>query len=602
MKCVREGCEAERAQECERCGWELYCSQRCRAEDAQQHSKLCGKGFRLEEFEDVKVGRKPKLLGKGSYGEVRLVRHIPTGTQFAFKSIPKEMTNSEDLLAVLRREISVHEQLRHPNIVRLYGSLEDQENFYLVLEYAAKGNLYTEVRKNRGLPEGKAKDYFTQVCRGIQYLHERLVVHRDLKPENLVLSSKEEVKICDFGWCVEGLEMRSTFCGTVDYMAPEMIRGKGHSFSVDVWALGVLLYEMIHGVAPWTAKRDKAKTEQIVGLKYKCREGINPLIGDLIGKILRQNPEERPSASQIFLHPWMQDAPLVAPAPKSEWLGMQLPPQVSNEEEKAVSIGDIHNYYLKGFGMAEGLVTDIKAGFCTLYFEVNSSYQQVPISKLAALQSAPPADPSQAAEIVPVVEPEIIQPPLKLRPEDEAEIQEKINRWCHPPPPPPDNPRMRELDESRRRLESALAALQDQGNEEVQLPPQQVYRAAQPMNEKPIKQILQLEQPLKLPSFLLDQEEIEDQPKPKRHHSRKMSPKPVPILPNKVQDDWLIAHHAPKPDPLQAELQSLELEQRLAKYQEDLKRLAEEVEKPELPRVRKKTTHGVLGWLGGLFK
>lgn len=606
MKCVREGCEAERRQECERCGWTLYCSQRCCAEDAQSHSPSCGLRFRLEDFEDVKVGRRPKLLGKGSYGEVRLVRHLPTDTQFALKSIPKEMTNSEDLQAVLRREISVHEQLKHPNIVRLYGSLEDQENFYLVLEYAAKGNLYMEVRKNRGLPEAKAKDYFTQVCRGIQYLHERLVVHRDLKPENLVLSSKEEVKICDFGWCVEGLEMRSTFCGTVDYMAPEMIRGKGHSFSVDVWALGVLLYEMIHGVAPWTAKRDKAKTEQIVGLKYRCREGVNPLIGDLIGKILRLEPEERPSVSQIFLHPWLQDVPLVAPSPKSEWLGLQLPPQVSKEEEAAVSIGDSHHYYLKGFGMAEGLVTDIKAGLCTLYFEVNGAYQQVPISKLVALQQAPPAEPNPPAEEVPEPkEAEPVQPPLKLKPEDEVEILEKINRWCHPPLPP-DNPRLRELDESRRRLDSALAALQDQGREEVQLPPQQVYRAVQPIEEGRMqpKQGYQLhpEKPLKLPSFLLDQDEIDDQPKPKRNHSRKNSPKPKPIVPNIVKDDWLIARHLPQPDPLQAELESLELEQRLAKYQEDLKRLAEEVEKPELPRVRKKGSQGVLGWLGGLFK
>lgn len=543
----------------------------------------------MEDFEEVKVGKRPKVLGKGSYGEVRLVRHLPTETQFALKSIPKEMTNTEDLQTVLRREISVHQQLKHPNIVRLYGSLEDQDNFYLLLEYASKGNLYTEVRKNRGLTEAKAKNYFAQVCHGIQYLHERLVVHRDLKPENIVLTEQEELKICDFGWCVEGLEVRSTFCGTVDYMAPEMIRGKGHSFAVDVWALGVLLYEMVHGVAPWTAKRDKAKTEQIVAIKYKCREGINPLIADLIGTILKPDPEARPSVSQIFLHPWMQEAPLVAPA-KPEWLGLRLPAQSSAEEETSVSIGASVNYYLKGFGMVEGLVTDLKSGMCTLYFEVNNTYQQVPVTKLLALQQGKvdlqsPKKADIQVESDPLPEQGVF--PLHLRPEDEAEIQEKINRWCHP-----ENSKFKELDESRRRLESALAALQDQGQEQVQLPPKQVY--------KPVQHSPKQEKPFKLPSFLMDQEEeIDDQIK------EKVQKPEVKLGLNggkKVREDWLIPRNRPPPDPLKAEIESLELEERLAKYQEDLKRLAEEVDQPELPKVRKKGAHGVFGWIGGLFR
>ena len=151
------------------------------------------------------------------------------------------------------REVEIHKTLKHENIIRLFTSLEDENYIYLVLEYAAKGNLFYLIRKKKNLNEDEAFYFFIQACAGIYFLHKNGFIHRDIKPENLLIDHENMLKICDFGWCVQAnnSEQRNTFCGTLEYMAPEMLQNTPHNHTLDVWCLGILLYELVHGQAPF---------------------------------------------------------------------------------------------------------------------------------------------------------------------------------------------------------------------------------------------------------------------------------------------------------------------------------------------------------------
>lgn len=174
----------------------------------------------------------------------------------AVKKLDKRSISNKKIKATLMREVELHKRLKHDNIVKLYASIEDEQYVYLVLEYADKGNLFFYIRK-RTLNEEEAYHYFRQTCAGIKYLHDNGLIHRDIKPENLLLSGEDNhtLKICDFGWCAEqGDEGRSTFCGTLEYMAPEMLSNEAHDKSLDLWSLGILLYELVHKRAPFQGR------------------------------------------------------------------------------------------------------------------------------------------------------------------------------------------------------------------------------------------------------------------------------------------------------------------------------------------------------------
>ena len=258
--------------------------------------------FSLKDFQASKQG---KSLGKGAYGEVQLVQHISSKVQYALKVIKKRSLSRSSTLKMMQREIQVQKKLIHKNIIRLHGHIEDIENLYLVLEYAEKGNLFHYIRKRRKLKEEDAWYFFTQVCTGVNYLHENSITHRDLKPENILITSSNLAKICDFGWCAEGNSERSTYCGTLDYMAPEILKGFQYTNSVDVWALGVLLYEMLHGCPPFNAKNDSEKSRLIRLGNFRFAEEVPEDCRDLIKGILQGAPEARPSVLQILAHPWV---------------------------------------------------------------------------------------------------------------------------------------------------------------------------------------------------------------------------------------------------------------------------------------------------------
>lgn len=208
------------------------------------------KQFHLGMFE---IG---KPLGKGKFGRVYLARERSSGFVCALKVLHKSELQQGKVEKQVRREIEIQSNLRHPNILRLFGHFHDSKRIFLILEFAGKGELYKHLRKENRFPEWKAAQYIAQMAAALKYLHKKHVMHRDIKPENILVGIHGEIKISDFGWSVHAPNnRRQTMCGTLDYLPPEMLKpGSSDNFyteKVDLWSLGVLTYEFLVGEAPF---------------------------------------------------------------------------------------------------------------------------------------------------------------------------------------------------------------------------------------------------------------------------------------------------------------------------------------------------------------
>lgn len=208
------------------------------------------KKFHLGMFE---IG---KPLGKGKFGRVYLARERSTGFVCALKVLHKSELVQGKVEKQLRREIEIQSNLRHPNILRLYGHFHDSKRVFLILEFAGNGELYKHLRKENRFPEWKAAQYIAQMAAALKYLHKKHVMHRDIKPENILVGIHGEIKISDFGWSVHAPNnRRNTMCGTLDYLPPEMLKpglqDNYYNEKVDLWSLGVLTYEFLVGEAPF---------------------------------------------------------------------------------------------------------------------------------------------------------------------------------------------------------------------------------------------------------------------------------------------------------------------------------------------------------------
>ncbi|KAI6785785.1 Serine/threonine-protein kinase-like protein [Emericellopsis cladophorae] len=249
-------------------------------------------------------------LGKGKFGRVYLARERSSGYICGLKVLHKnELQAGGGVEKQVRREIEIQSNLRHPNILKLYGHFHDSKRIFLILEYAAKGELYKHLRKEHRFPEWKGAQYISQMASALHYLHRKHVIHRDIKPENILVGIHGEIKISDFGWSVHAPNSRrKTMCGTLDYLPPEMVKpGSSDNYydeKIDLWSLGVLTYEFLVGEAPFEdtpvmTQRRIARAEMTVP-KF-----VSPEATDLIKKLLVLDPSKRLPLDQVQKHPWI---------------------------------------------------------------------------------------------------------------------------------------------------------------------------------------------------------------------------------------------------------------------------------------------------------
>ncbi|CAK9686644.1 Protein kinase domain family protein [Candida parapsilosis] len=349
-------------------------------------------------FDDFEIGR---ILGKGKLGKVYCAKHKPSGYLIALKVMSKKELSSMKLERNFRREIEIQSSLYHVNITHLHTWFHDDTNVYLVLEFSLYGELYQELRKSKRFDNVKASYYIYQVTLALRYLHNKRIIHRDLKPENIMLSLDNIVKLSDFGWSVYmkqqendreenivgGVDAngvaaaaaaaaaadddddddylnhishlqdpqpttthtpsnrRNTICGTMDYLPPEMIEQKPHDKTVDIWALGVLIYEFLVGKPPFEEIDKNATYKRIVKVDLRFPKYLPPPSGgnggvndkanigrrstinnasaaaasaiassatgmdldaiDLIRRLLRYDPSERLKLDDVLRHPWI---------------------------------------------------------------------------------------------------------------------------------------------------------------------------------------------------------------------------------------------------------------------------------------------------------
>ena len=242
-----------------------------------------------------------------------LATHVKTNVDYAIKVIDKRNKINIEGKPYFRREIEIMSKIRHPNCVRLFGNFEDENYCYFVMEYIPGGNLFTLMSNNRniGLNIYLVASIVRDLASAIYYLHnmDPPIIHRDIKPENILLTNNSKIKLTDFGWSnyinFEG-EQRSTLCGTPIYLAPEMIQNSGHDKHVDIWCLGVLLFELLTGIPPFIGQNRILLMKNIINVNISWpmppRLPLDPDAKDLISKILKKNPNERISLENMIKH------------------------------------------------------------------------------------------------------------------------------------------------------------------------------------------------------------------------------------------------------------------------------------------------------------
>ncbi|KAJ9680898.1 hypothetical protein PVL29_020029 [Vitis rotundifolia] len=255
-------------------------------------------------LDDFEIG---KPLGRGKFGRVYLAREIKSKYVVALKVIFKAQIEKYRLHHQLKREMEIQTSLCHPNVLRLYGWFHDSERIFLILEYCYGGELYRELRKTGYLTEKQAATYIASLTQALAYCHEKHVIHRDIKPENLLLDHEGRLKIADFGWSVQSTNKRRTMCGTLDYLAPEMVENKAHDYAVDNWTLGILCYEFLYGVPPFEAESQSDTFKRImkVDLSFPSKPHVSAEAKNLISRLLVKDSSKRLSLQKIMEHPWI---------------------------------------------------------------------------------------------------------------------------------------------------------------------------------------------------------------------------------------------------------------------------------------------------------
>ncbi|KAI9336392.1 AGC/AKT protein kinase [Obelidium mucronatum] len=261
----------------------------------------------VDDFEILRV------LGKGSFGKVVQVKKKDTGRIYAMKILKKSSIVERDEVQHTLAERNVLAKVSHPFIVNIKFSFQSKDKLYLVLAFVNGGELFHHLQLEGRFEEDRAKLYAAELLSALECLHSFNIIYRDLKPENILLDYSGHIALCDFGLCKFNMKdgnKTNTFCGTPEYLAPELLLGHGYTKCVDYWTLGVLIYEMITGLPPFYDENQNEMYKRIVSDELVFPDELGDVVKDLLTKMLNRDPTSRlgnNGAEEIKRHPWFAD-------------------------------------------------------------------------------------------------------------------------------------------------------------------------------------------------------------------------------------------------------------------------------------------------------
>jgi len=244
----------------------------------------------LEDFDLLKV------LGKGGFGKVMLVRKKETTDIYAMKVLKKEAVIRRNQVAHTKTETHILKQIRHPFLTRMFFAFQNEGKLYMVLNYLPGGELFYRLKREGRFSVERVRLYTAEIALGLGHLHSLDMIYRDLKPENILLDEIGHVCLTDFGLSKEMVTTANaarTFCGTPEYLAPEILQGIGHGKAVDWWSLGTLVFEMLTGLPPFYSRNINHMYEKILKAELRCPTYLPPEVKQLIEALLVRDPLRR---------------------------------------------------------------------------------------------------------------------------------------------------------------------------------------------------------------------------------------------------------------------------------------------------------------------
>jgi hypothetical protein len=252
------------------------------------------------------------VLGRGHYGKVMLCRELETNTCYAIKSVRKSRLLEKNKVHTIISERNILRQIEHPFIVSLKMAFQTPSKFYFVLEYAPGGELFYHLRRCGAFKIEQVKLYAAEIALALEQLHNLGIIYRDLKPENLMLDAAGHLKLTDFGLSKDlagAADQTSTFCGTAEYLAPEIIRHIPYGKAVDWWMLGTLMFELLFGIPPFANDNRMTMFKNICSNEVPFPQSANPDAVSLISRLLAKDPKQRATFEEIQQHRFFQDFP-----------------------------------------------------------------------------------------------------------------------------------------------------------------------------------------------------------------------------------------------------------------------------------------------------
>ncbi|KAF6205858.1 hypothetical protein GE061_020032 [Apolygus lucorum] len=245
--------------------------------ERKEEEKNAREKDKIWRIEDFKLGQ---VIGSGRFGKVYVAQEKKSECLVAIKVISKA---------------SITDDMRDQNI-------------FTVMEYASSNSLYSVMRaqKFKRFSEDLAAKYICQVAEGLHHMHSRRYIHRDVKPENVLVDDRGNAKLADFGWATSSVCKPHGYCGTTDYMAPEVIQGKAYNHSVDIWCLGVMTFELLVGWGPFRSSKPSTTKEKIVERKINFPQVVKPNAKHLILKLVEINPRKRLPLLRVMNHKWIK--------------------------------------------------------------------------------------------------------------------------------------------------------------------------------------------------------------------------------------------------------------------------------------------------------